>query len=308
MSTVSVVVTNWNGKIWLDDCLRALQQQTYRDFEIIFVDDGSTDGSADWVAEHFPTVRLIRQQPHLGFAGANNLGIKAASGKYIAALNNDTRPAETWLEEMVKAVNRPDIGMVAAQIVIWDNPDLLDSAGIEVDWAGFGWNRGWQKPVSAAAEAQDVFGPCAAAALYRREMLDEIGLFDENFYAYYEDVDLAWRAQRAGWRCRYAPTARVLHHHSATGRKFADRKVFLLNRNKIWTILKNYDGSMLLWTWPVIVGYDFLSLLVQTGRTRSLAPLKARWQALIGAPRVLSTRRVAAKRIRLVKPHLNWPL
>ncbi len=305
MPNVSIIITNWNGKSWLKGCFDALRTQTFQDFEIILVDDGSSDGSAGWVAEHYPEVHLIEQYEHLGFAGANNLGIRAASGENIVTLNNDTNPEPDWLQEMVNGLSSPDIGMVAAQTLIWDDPKLIDSAGIEVDWAGLGWNREWRQPVADAETPEEVFGPCAAAALYRRKMLDEIGLFDESFYTYYEDVDLAWRARRAGWRCRYMPSARVLHHHSATGGQFSNRKVFLLSRNKVWTILKNYEGRDFIWAWPIILSYDFMSTVYQLIRTRSLVPLQARWEALRALPRILSHRSKARQRVKLAKVHVS---
>ncbi len=298
MPETSVIITNWNGKQWLSTCLDALNRQTYRDFELIFVDDGSTDGSAAWVAENYPQARLIKQRPHVGFAAANNIGIRAARGEYIVTLNNDTRPDENFLRELVAGLTAPDVGMVAAQMRLWDSPETLDSAGIAVDWAGFGWNCGWGQAVSAWNEPGEVFGPCAGAALYRRAMLDEIGLFDEDFYAYYEDVDLAWRARRAGRRCRYAPAAWVLHKHSATGRLFSQKKVFLLNRNRLWAIVKNYAPVDLLWAWPLIILGDWFSALKQLWQTRSLVPLRARWAALRGA-RGMWRKRRPGRRVRL---------
>ncbi len=298
MPETSVIITNWNGKEWLPTCFDALSRQTYRDFEIIFVDDGSTDGSAAWVAEHYPQARLIAQKPHVGFAAANNIGIKAAVGKYIITLNNDTMPDENFLQAMVAGLVAPDVGMVAAQMRLWDAPHVLDSAGITVDWAGFGWNRGFGQPVSAWGTPQDVFGPCAGAALYRRAMLDEIGLFDEDFYAYYEDVDLAWRAQRARWRCRYTPEAQVLHKHSATGRLFNKKKVFLLNRNRLWTIIKNYAPIDFLWALPILAVGDWLSAVRQIVQTKSLVPIQARWSALRGV-RKMWHKRHRGRRVRL---------
>lgn len=298
MPETSVIVTNWNGKQWLPTCLEALSGQSYRDFEIIFVDDGSTDGSATWVAEHYPQVQLIEQQPHVGFAAANNIGIRAARGRHIVTLNNDTRPDAHFLRELVAGLTAPDVGMVAAQMRLWDTPEVLDSAGIVVDWAGFGWNRAWGQPISAWREPGEVFGPCAGAALYRRAMLDAIGLFDEDFYAYYEDVDLAWRARRAGWRCWYAPKAWTLHKHSATGRLFSRKKVFLLNRNRLWVIIKNYALPDLLWAWPVIILGDWLSAARQLWQTKSWTPLHARGSALLGARRMWR-KRGAGRRVRL---------
>lgn len=302
MPAASIIITNWNGQKWLADCLESLRRQSYPDFEIILVDDGSTDGSAAWVAEHYPEVRLIRLEQHLGFAGANNVGIRAAGGRYIVTLNNDTRADPDWLRELIGGLAAPDIGMVAAQMLVWDRPDTLDSAGIKVDWAGFGWNLSAGQPANTAACRRDVFGPCAGAALYRREMLEQIGLFDEDFYTYYEDIDLAWRAQRAGWRCLYVPTARVLHYHSATGGKASPRKIFLLSRNRWWTIAKNVDARDLWWSLVLIAGYDLASLLYQLYRQRNFAPLRARWQALAGLPKMLAKRFPAAKRVKLSLP------
>ncbi|RMF01027.1 MAG: glycosyltransferase family 2 protein [Chloroflexi bacterium] len=302
MPAVSVIITNWNGRRWLDDCFNALYAQSFQDFEIILVDDGSTDGSADWVAQHHPQVRLVRQEKHLGFAGANNVGIRVAVGENIVTLNNDTRADPNFLQELLNGLSAPDVGMVAAQMLIWDNPDLLDSAGIVVDWAGFGWNRWWQQTAVEHNTPGEVFGPCAGAALYRREMLEQIGLFDEDFYTYYEDVDLAWRARRAGWRCMYAPAARVLHFHSATGGFYSPRKVLLLSRNRLWAIIKNYAGRDLIWAFPILLAYELASLVLQLLKSRTLSPVRGRWQALLGSRRMFAKRLPHARRIKLARP------
>lgn len=279
-SGVSVIIVNWNGRNWLETCLPALVRQTYQNVEIIVVDNGSTDGSLSWLGENWPHVRVLAQQHNTGFARANNIGIRASSSAYVATLNNDTRPDPACLEELVTAVSSPDVGMAAARIAQWNAPDRLDSAGIEVDRAGIAWQRGWDRPVSEAEDSQDVFGPSAAAALYRRAMLDRIGLFDEDFFAYYEDVDLAWRAQLAGWRCRYAPAARVHHWHSATAATMPARKLYLISRNKIWTLLKNYPAPQLWRRLPLILLYDLMGAAYQLGRHRRGAALRGRLDAI----------------------------
>jgi GT2 family glycosyltransferase len=281
--TVSVVIVNWNGRRWLEQCLPTLEAQTFRDFEILVVDNGSTDGSPAWLAEQWPGVRLLAQADNLGFAAGNNAGIRAGRGRYIATLNNDTRAGPDWLAALVQAAEEPGVGMVASRIVQWQQPDRLDSAGIEVDWAGIAWNRGWGEPVDTAAASAYVFGPSAGAALYRRDLLTGIGLFDESFFAFYEDVDLAWRAQQAGWGCRYAPDALVYHWHSATAGKVPGQKLYLLARNRLWCVLKNYPLPGLLLALPVIGLTDVLSTAYQTIRNRSGAPIRGRWAALQGA-------------------------
>jgi len=192
---ISVIIVNWNGRHWLETCLPSLQAQTYADFETIIVDNGSTDGTTDWLAEHWPDVNVLPQSENLGFAQANNIGIQAAKGTCIVTLNNDTLVDAGWLEALLTGLDGPEVGMVASHIVLWEQPHLIDSMGIEVDWAGIAWNRGWMERVRETAVTCDVFGPSACAALYRRDMLNEIGLFDESYFAYYEDVDLAWRAE-----------------------------------------------------------------------------------------------------------------
>jgi len=262
MSTVSIVIVNWNGKPLLSDCLSSLCSQTYPDYEIILTDNGSTDGSAEWVADHFPQVRLIRNATNLGFAAANNQAIRVTESPYVVTLNNDTEAAETWLAELVAAVESDaTVGMVASQMLLAHAPGMIDSAGIEVDWTGTAWQRRRGELADEDGDPEEVFGPCAGAALYRRAMLDEIGLFDEDFFAYYEDVDLAWRARNAGWRCLYAPRARVYHAHSATGGQNLTHKRYLIGRNKVWTLIKNYPAARLWVTWPLILSFELAVVL-----------------------------------------------
>lgn len=277
--TISVIIVNWNGRRWLESCLPSLAQQTYEDVEIIVVDNGSTDDSVPWLAAQWPHVQVLAQERNLGFARANNLGIRASSGAYIATLNNDTRLSATCLAALAAGVSDPTVGMVAACIMQWQRPDRLDSAGIEVDRAGIAWQRGWDQEMVEVDVSQEVFGPSAAAALYRRAMLDKIGLFDEDFFAYYEDVDLAWRARQAGWRCCYAPQAKVYHWHSATADAAPARKLYLISRNKIWTLLKNYPTPDL-WRWlPAILLYDVLGAVYQLSQAQRKAALRGRLDA-----------------------------
>ncbi len=290
MLEITVIIVNWNGRSWLQQCLPTLAAQTYNHFNTLVVDNGSTDDSIEWLSQNWPGVAIIPLDKNLGFAAANNIGIQATDSPLVALLNNDTLVDEGWLEALATAVSPPYTGMVASHIVRWNDPDLLDSAGIRVDRAGIAWNRGWGQPVELAAASCSVFGPSGAAALYRREMLDEIGLFDEDYFAYYEDVDLAWRAQRAGWTCQYAPDARVRHWHSATSNKTPHYKNFLNGRNKLWTIVKNYDWPTLLWMAPIIILYDVMAAIYQTIKSRNTSPLRGRWQAISSAKKMVNKR------------------
>jgi GT2 family glycosyltransferase len=304
---VSVIIVNWNGRHWLEQCLPTLQTQTFTDFEVVVVDNGSDDGSVAWLQSRWPSVRLLALPENVGFAPANNLGIQATDSPFVVTLNNDTLAEPDWLEAMVTTVTDPAIGMVACQMLMWQQPDRLDSAGIEIDWAGIAWNRGAGQPAHSLAHSADVFGPCAGAALYRRQMLNEVGCFDEDFFAFYEDVDLAWRAQQAGWRCRYQPQACVRHWHSATAGQNIPQKTFLLGRNKLWSIMKNYPWPALIWAWPFILGYDGMAVSYQCVRQRNLAALRGRLAALKAASHMWGKRNASVNICPRYMIPVRWP-
>jgi GT2 family glycosyltransferase len=298
---VTVIIPNWNGWHHLERCLPALLAQTYPGFEILVVDNGSNDDSVALVHDRFPQARLIANTENTGFARANNQAIRATNTPYLATLNNDTQPESTWLEEMVWAMELDaGIGMVAAKVLYMAPPHLIDSAGIELDRTGFAWNRyNGQPDKPEEREPYEVFGPSAAAALYRREMLDDVGLFDESFFAYYEDSDLAWRARLMGWRCLYVPTARVYHVHSATSRQGSPFKRYLLVRNKAWTTLKNYPAPALWLNLPAILFHDLVADLYRLILERNVSPMRGRLAALSRLPAVLRQRRTIQGRRRV---------
>lgn len=289
---VSVVIANWNGLSHLERCLRALEGQTCRSFEVIVVDNGSTDRSDEMVQSSFPAVRLIANAVNTGFAAANNAGILASTAPYVATLNNDTEPVPDWLDRLLEpAVNDPSVGMVASKMLFAHLPGTVNSAGIALDVSGIAWDRLGGEADRSGDNVEEVFGPCAGAALYRRSMLDQIGLFDEEFFAYLEDVDLAWRARLAGWRCLYAPSAVVYHVHSATGVEGSPFKSYHLGRNKLWTIAKNYPAPQLYLLLPVIALYDLAAVVYGVARRRDFAGLRGRVSGLAGLPRQWSKRR-----------------
>ena len=304
---VSIIVANWNGRSWLEKCLPTIKQQTWEDYEVVVVDNGSQDDSVSWLHINWPEVIVIPLKINLGFAAANNIGIRAARGDYIVTLNNDTLVDSLWLEEMITAVTESDIGMVAPKITIWNQPDILDSTGIEIDKLGTAWNRGYGQSTENDYST-DVLGPSAAAALYRREMLNQIGLFDENFFAYYEDVDLAWRGRRAGWRCVYAPDAHVRHWHSATGEKTPRLKTYLIGRNKFWNFIKNYSRPKILLILPLYLVYDSLAAVVQTIHLRHPAPIHGRLQAWLTIRYIWSRRTAGEYKVALIPLAKPWQL
>ncbi len=198
MARVSVVIPTWNGLTHLQQCLPALMAQEEVDFEVVVVDNGSSDGTTDYLDRCYPTIHVIRNKRNLGFAAANNAAMRATRTEFVATLNNDTLPRPRWLSSLVKAADaHADYGAFASKMCFWQQPHVINSAGLVVDRAGLAWDRHCGDPVEEASAKAEVFGASAGAALYRRKLLDDIGLFDERFFAYLEDVDLAWRAQ---WR------------------------------------------------------------------------------------------------------------
>jgi GT2 family glycosyltransferase len=298
MARVDLIILNWNGRRFLEPCLEAVRAQTYRDFQIWIVDNGSTDGSVAFIQTRYPQARLIVNASNRGFAAANNQAIRAGTAEYVATLNNDTEVEPAWLGALVHAMDtHPRVGMCASKMLFAGNQTIINSAGIVIDRVGIAWDRsGGQRDDSREDKRQFVFGACAGAALYRRAMLDEIGLFDENFFAYLEDVDLAWRAQWAGWQSLYVPQARLYHRHSATAKEGSPFKNHLLGRNKVWLIAKNYPAPHIWAYLPLIVGYDLASVTYAVLARRDLSPLRGRLAGLLGLSRVLSARRTLIRR------------
>ncbi len=213
------------------------------------MDNGSRDGSVEFVRERYPGVRLVSLPENTGFAGGNNAGIRVASGKYIALLNNDTKADPAWLANLLEAAEASPraVGMWACKILSYDNPVVIDNVGLLLYPDGLGRGHGRLDVDRGQFDRQgEAFSPSGCAGLYRREMLDEIGLFDEEFFAYADDVDLGLRARLAGWGCGYVPSAKVYHKYSSSSSAYSPFKAFLVERNRIWVLLKYYPLELVL--------------------------------------------------------------
>ena len=305
---VAVIVVNWNGRHHLERCLPALRAQTLGQHRVTVVDNGSTDGSPAWLRAHWPDVDVLALERNVGFAAANNRALERAAGPWVALVNNDAVPEPTWLEALVTAGEaRPGVGSVASLMLFDHAPGVVNSAGIAVDPTGIAWDRLGGAPVALAQDACEVFGASAGAGLFLRQALDDASEpaggagsapFDERFFMFMEDVDLAWRLRLRGWSARYAPGARVRHVGSASAGEGSPFKNRLLARNKVWTVVKDYPTLPLLARLPLVLGYDLASapyrLLVQ-GQS---AALLGRADALRGLRPVLAQRRaVQARRL-----------
>lgn len=291
---VAVVVVNWDGLHFLERCLGSLELQIFSDFEVVLVDNGSTDGSVSYVEHHFPRVRLICNKTNLGFAAANNQAIRATETEFVVTLNNDTEVEPIWLEELVRVAELDErVGALSSKMLFASRPTMINSAGIALDRAGIAWDwQGGETDDPGESDPVEVFGACAGAAMYRRAMLDDVGLFDERFFAYLEDVDLAWRAQWAGWRALSVPTARVLHYHSGTLGEGSALKNRLLGRNKLWTVVKNYPMPQLLLYLPIVLLYDLGSMPYKLVISGEWSSLMGRLEGLAKLGRVVKERRV----------------
>ncbi|HZU15945.1 MAG TPA: glycosyltransferase family 2 protein [Candidatus Dormibacteraeota bacterium] len=251
MPTASVIICNYNGHKYLPACLCAvMRQHLVGGFEVILVDNCSTDDSVEYVQHEWPTVTILRADRNLGFAAGNNLGIRHARGKYIVLLNNDTTVHEGWLAALVNtAESDSTVAAVTSKIVYMGRPDIIQNAGGLLLTDGSGADRGFGEHDKGQYDHQEeVFGACGCAVLYRREALADVGLFDESFFCYYEDMDLNWRLRLRGWRVVYQPAAMVEHLHAGTSVEWSPFFLFHAERNRIFMVVKNAPLRMVLTT------------------------------------------------------------
>jgi GT2 family glycosyltransferase len=312
---ISVVIVNWNRGALLRACLKSLRLQTAPPFETIVVDNGSDDGSPE-IAREFGA-KVICNPTNLGFCAANNQGISAAAGEYVALLNNDAEAEPGWLTALHRACSSaPDVGMAASKVLVWEDPSRIDKAGhlIFPD----GQNRGRGAGVLDRGQfdrEEEVLWPDGSAAMYRKSMLDRIGGFDEDFFAYGDDAELGLRARIAGWRCLYTPDAVVRHHRGSTLGKGSAWRLELIERNRVLLALKLFPWS-LLWMNPVYFAMRLAAGAMMAGRgagdTAHFPGLVGKWSmaraivrgdlaALRMAPRMFR-KRAEVDRIRKLSP------
>jgi len=268
---ISTIILNWNGKEYLCPCLQSVKGQTYPNTEIILVDNASTDGSVEYVKNLFPDLRLLVNHKNRGYGAGNNRGIEEAKGRYIFVLNSDTEVENGCVEALWNCIETDQkIGVTTPKILLYDRRDTIDAAGLTVYPDGLSIGRGRLEPQEKYSRREEVFFGSGCASLFRREMLEEIGLFDAHFFAYAEDTDLGWRARLRGWKAYYVPEAVVYHHHSKTFGTYSPLKAFLVERNRIWVAWKNFPFPMLcLWPFYTLWRYFYQGLGTVVGRGAS---------------------------------------
>lgn len=269
---ISVIIPTWNGAELLVVALESLERQTVSDFEVIVVDNGSSDGTEELMRGNYANMRYLRFADNRGFAAAVNAGIRAAAGRVLVLMNNDTEADPTWLEALTGALDaHPDVGMCASKIVRFDDRTIIDSAGDKLGLLAYQVGHG-ERDAPWFDEPRFVLTACAGAAAYRREVFDRIGFFDEAFTSYLEDVDIGVRAQLVGFRCLYVPTARIAHVGSATANRIGSVKLYLLLRNSLFIFFQYMPWPVLLRWGPFMFVWPFAYAM----RTRNPITLAAR--------------------------------
>lgn len=304
---VSVIIPNWNGAAHLPTCLGALRAQTFRDVEVIVVDNASTDDSAELLGREYPEAQVIRLDRNYGFTGACNTGLRAAQGEFLILLNNDTQAAPDWLAEVVAAFERhSEAGMVASKMLLFDRRDILHTAGDVFKTDGTPGNRGvWEEDRGQFTEGP-VFSANGGSAAYRKAMLDQIGPLDEDFFFSCEDVDLAWRAQLAGWHCVYAPRAVVYHKLSASGGGVTAS--FHDGRNFLYLLAKDVPGFVWRKHWAKIIRAQLRITLEALRAWRGAAArarLRGQLAGLLGLPKMLHKRRAVQAMRKVSEAHIE---
>ena len=291
----TVVIPNWNGMRWLPQCIEALEKQTVSCFEILVVENASTDGSLEWLRGH--GVPVLKNDRNLGFAGGVNAGIRAVRARetvppYVILLNNDTEVEPEFVEALLEAMEKDRrLFAVSAMMLRVQDTSMIDDAGDSMTLPGWAFQRGTEEPRTRYEQGCEVFSACGGAAIYRMEYLEKTGLFDETHFAYLEDLDLCWRARLLGYRVRYCPEARVKHYGSATsGSKYNAFKVRLSSRNHIWLMYKNQPDFLLFLHSPWIAAGLLVKARVCATRGLFLPWLSGTWEGLTHLDRVKRVR------------------
>ncbi len=296
MPETYIITPDYNGKRFLEEYFSSILNQTYNDFKIILVDNSPNNDSIDYINENYSKeldsakIKIIKNPLNYGFAKANNQGIaeglKDPECKYIICLNNDTAVERKFLEKLISSAHKhPEAGSIQPKMIWGQHPDLLDSAGLEYSRNGLGFNRGAYENTEKYDVEEEILGCCAGACLYKIKALEDVKIdgeyFDEDFFAYYEDFDLALRLRWAGWSSWYCPEAVVWHYKGGTKLPLSDFTVYHNWRNYTWTLFKNLPYSFLLWNFPLIFIAEISQIFLNLARGNYII-LKAKKDAYTG--------------------------
>ncbi|MDI6644789.1 MAG: glycosyltransferase family 2 protein [Methanobacteriaceae archaeon] len=255
-SKINIIIPNYNGKTFLKECLDSIKTQNYPNYDITIIDNASEDGSVEFIKKNYPEINLIKKNTNIGFAAAVNLGINNSSADYILILNNDTQLDVKCILNLYKCIkNENSIFAVTSKMIQYHDHSKMDDAGDEYSLMGWTKRVGYGKSPDKYNKKRETFSACAGASLYRKTILDKIGYFDENFFAYLEDVDISYRARIYGYKCIYCPEAIVYHVGSASsGSRYNEFKIRLATRNNVYIAYKNMP-------WPQLI-FNFIFILI----------------------------------------------
>jgi len=294
---VTIIIVSWNSQDLIGKCLQDLSEQTVRPHRVIVIDNNSSDNSAE-IAEKYNNVEVYRMSDNLGFSAGNNRALKLCETEWVALLNPDAFPEPDWLENLQKAtIENPDVEVFGSRQLSHENPDIIDGIGDVYHISGVAWRKyhGSQQQADDYISTE-IFSPCAAAALYKRQALIDIDGFDEDYFCYMEDVDLGFRLQLADHKAMYVPDA-IIHHvgSATTGGKHSDFSVYYGHRNMVWTYVKDMPGILF---WPLLPLHVLLNMITifwfaLHGKTRVI--LRSKWDAIKGIPRMWSKRKQIQK-------------
>lgn len=287
------MIVNANAGAYLERTLAALGRQSLAPARIILIDNASTDGSVDGVEERHPGVEVIRLGDNLGFAAGNNLGVTAAEDcQWVALLNPDAFAEPDWLERLMQsAAANPRYSFFGSRMLSASRGARIDGTGDVYHVSGLAWRRDHGRPTTIAPPAGEIFSPCAASALYRRDAFLEVGGFDERFFCYFEDSDLSFRLRLAGHRCLYVPDAVVHHVGSVTAGRQSDFTLYHSHRNLVWTYAKNMPAPLVWLYLPQHLLVNVVSLLSFSLRGHGRALLTSKWDAIRELPAILAERK-----------------
>ena len=302
---VTILILTWQNDAFLMRCLKALETQSFSDFEIVLIINAQHNPggeiSVSPPSRHHTLIKYINSNP--GFAVANNIGARLAKGKWLVLLNADAFPEPDWLEKLVKkAEENPEYAFFSSHQIQADNPDRVDGAGDAYHISGLAWRNGYNHPLeSYGHETKEIFSACAAAALISRDEFLQMGGFDEEYFSYFEDVDLGFRLRLAGKKCLYIPEAVVHHVGSASTGKRSDFSVYYGYRNMIWTFFKNMPSPLIWFLLPIHITTIIFFIFYLSLRGQGKVILRAVFDAIKGMPKVLEKRRKVQNSIK-IKP------
>lgn len=305
----SVIIPNWNGRKLLEDCLSSLSKQSFKEFEIILVDNGSKDESVEYVEGNFPEVKVIKLRKNFGFAKAINEGVRASTAKYVVLLNNDTNVDQDWLKNLVQCADQhPEVISVNSKLLNFYDKKIIDGVGILINEVGQAKSIGWQEKDEGQYDKENyIFGATGGASLFRRAAFIKLGFFDDSFFMYSEEVDFAFRAQFQGYKSIFCPNAIVYHKHKATAKKSPDYIEYWQFRNMTQTIIKDFPAKILFknWCWLKIILVHLNTIFYQLKKGFWWPPFLSDLWILFHLPKLLQKRRKIQSNIKVSEEYIE---